>query len=84
MKINPMRCHAKSKRSGEQCKSWAVKGKKVCRMHGAFAGIKTKEGRERQVKSVTKHGYYSEQAIEDRRKMRQFINQTKKLLRAVE
>ena len=24
-----MRCHAKSKRSQEQCKSWAVKGKKL-------------------------------------------------------
>ncbi len=69
-----MRCHAKSKRSGEQCKSWAVKGKKVCRMHGAFAGIKTRAGRERQVKAVTKHGLYAKQAIEERREARQMVN----------
>ena len=28
------RCAAKSKRSGEQCKAPAIKGKRVCRMHG--------------------------------------------------
>ncbi len=39
-----MRCHAKSKRSQKQCKSWAVKGKKVCRMHGAFGGRKVVTG----------------------------------------
>ncbi|WP_308737917.1 HGGxSTG domain-containing protein [Rhizobium sp. TH2] len=40
--INPMqlapRCGAKSKRSGLKCQSPAVKGKRVCRMHGAKAG----------------------------------------------
>ncbi len=41
MNINPMqsahsalRCAAKSKRSGEQCRAPVVKGKCVCRMHG--------------------------------------------------
>ena len=41
MAINPMqsahaapRCAAKSKRSGMQCKAPAIKGKRVCRMHG--------------------------------------------------
>jgi hypothetical protein len=33
-----LRCKAKSKRSGKQCRSPAVSGKKVCRMHGARAG----------------------------------------------
>jgi len=28
------RCTATSKRSGEQCKNWAVPGKNVCRFHG--------------------------------------------------
>ena len=40
--INPMnlapRCSARSKRSGERCKAPAVKGRKVCRMHGARGG----------------------------------------------
>ena len=33
-----LRCHAKSKRSGMQCQSPAVRGSKVCRMHGAGGG----------------------------------------------
>ena len=45
-----MRCHAKSKRSQKQCKSWAVKGKKVCRMHGAFGGRKIITGKYTRVK----------------------------------
>ena len=32
------RCSAKSKRSGCQCRAPAVRGKNVCRMHGARAG----------------------------------------------
>jgi len=43
--VNPMhsapRCTAKSKRSGLPCKSPAVRGWKVCRMHGAGGGHKT-------------------------------------------
>ena len=45
MTTNPMRnaheaprCSAKSKRSGVQCRGPAVRGKRVCRMHGARAG----------------------------------------------
>jgi hypothetical protein len=45
MSINPMhkahdapRCTAKSKRSGQPCRSPAVRGSKVCRMHGAQGG----------------------------------------------
>ena len=42
MALNDMRlaarCCAKSKRSGFQCKAPAVRGKRVCRMHGAKAG----------------------------------------------
>lgn len=42
MTVNPMhnspRCHARSKRTGKPCKSPAVKGWKVCRMHGAGGG----------------------------------------------
>jgi hypothetical protein len=32
------RCGAKSKRSGERCRGPAVRGKRVCRMHGARGG----------------------------------------------
>lgn len=34
------RCSARSKRSGQRCRNWAVNGKGVCRMHGARAGRK--------------------------------------------
>ena len=40
--INPMqrapRCTARSKRTGQPCGSPAVRGYKVCRMHGAGGG----------------------------------------------
>jgi len=32
------RCHARSKRSGLPCKAPAVRGYRVCRMHGARGG----------------------------------------------
>ncbi len=32
------RCRAKSKRTGERCKAPAVKGRPVCRIHGAAGG----------------------------------------------
>ena len=45
MSINPTqkahaapRCHAKSKRTGKPCRAPAVRGWKVCRMHGARGG----------------------------------------------
>jgi hypothetical protein len=45
MTINPMhrcnaapRCRAKSKRTGLPCRSPAVRGYRVCRMHGARGG----------------------------------------------
>ena len=38
---NAPRCTAKSKRSGEACKNPAVRGWRVCRMHGARGGQPT-------------------------------------------
>jgi hypothetical protein len=35
-----LRCHAKSKRSGLQCQAPAVRGRSVCRMHGAGGGAR--------------------------------------------
>jgi hypothetical protein len=32
------RCSARSKRSGKQCRGPAVRGRRVCRMHGAGGG----------------------------------------------
>ena len=48
MTINPMqsahdapRCRAKSKRTGQPCRAPAVRGFRVCRMHGAGGGAPT-------------------------------------------
>ena len=37
------RCHAHSKRTGAACRGPAVRGWKVCRMHGARGGGPTEE-----------------------------------------
>jgi len=48
MTINPMqsahdapRCKAKSKRTGKCCRAPAVRGCRLCRMHGASGGAPT-------------------------------------------
>ena len=35
---NSARCHAKAKSTGDRCNAPAVRGKAVCRMHGAGGG----------------------------------------------
>ena len=51
------RCQARSKRSGEQCRKAAMKGKQVCRTHGgASTGPKTKAGTARCAAAKTIHG----------------------------
>lgn len=37
--LEPRKCSAKSKRSGEQCKRWAVQGLTVCPMHGGLTPV---------------------------------------------
>ena len=54
------RCRAKSKRSGVQCKNWAIKGWGVCRMHGARGGPMTQGGLSKCKLSSLKHGFYTE------------------------
>ena len=61
------RCTAKSKRSGEQCKKPAMRGKAVCDFHGGRStGPKSEAGKARQRAAVTKTGAYTKQAAEDR------------------
>ena len=51
------RCQAKSKRSGDQCRKAAMRGKMVCRTHGgASTGPKTPEGRQKCAEAKTVHG----------------------------
>jgi hypothetical protein len=51
------RCQALSKRSGEQCRKAACRGKSVCRTHGgASTGPKTDAGKARCAAAKTVHG----------------------------
>jgi hypothetical protein len=59
------RCKAKSKRSGNQCKNFAIRGWGVCRMHGAGGGPKTQRGFLVCKKAPYKHGLYSCEAIQE-------------------
>jgi hypothetical protein len=52
-------CNAK-RRDGQQCQSWALKGKTKCRMHGGKStGPKTPKGKAIAAASPLKHGAYS-------------------------
>lgn len=60
-----MRCTAKSKQTGFQCKNWAEPGQKVCRYHGGKSRKRTEEEKE-YLKGNTHrltHGLYSNQLL---------------------
>jgi hypothetical protein len=56
-RITCARCQAMSKRTKQQCKAPAIKGKLVCKNHGGLStGPKTKEGLKRSAEAKTIHG----------------------------
>ena len=65
MENNPMplpmhlalRCRAKSKRSGLQCRAPAIRGREVCRMHGAGGGAPKGN------KNALKHGEFTAEGL---------------------
>jgi len=79
------RCQARSKRSQEQCKKAAVRGKQVCRVHGgASTGPVTAAGRKRCAEARTVHGWETRAARDYRaRKFREMKALNKLLLRFV-
>jgi hypothetical protein len=79
MTINPMqsahnapRCKAKSKRTGESCRAPAVRGYRVCRMHGAGGGAP--EGKRN---GNFRHGGRTKEAISASR----YVNALARLIR---
>jgi len=73
-------CNAKSKRTGKLCRQPAMKNRK-CRLHGGKStGAKTHKGKLNQKRAVTKHGFYSKEAILERKKTKEYIRKGKKLL----
>lgn len=86
MSVNPMhallkmqqspRCRAKSKRSQQRCKSPAVRGWEVCRMHGARSGAPKGE---RNGKFET--GLHTAEAKENAKALRRCLRTIRALLR---
>ena len=72
-----LRCRAKSKRSGKPCRSPAVRGYSVCRMHGAGGGAPVGN------QNALKHGYYTAEAIEERRMVSALTKQARELVETV-
>jgi hypothetical protein len=70
-----LRCGAKT-RSGRPCGSPSVYGKKRCRMHGGAAG----SGPPRGNKNALKHGLYTREAFAERKRIRELVQQSRKLL----
>lgn len=67
------RCKAKSKRSGEQCKNYALKNWRVCRMHGARGGPKSEKGYLACKNASIKHGMYSQESQEELKALREIL-----------
>lgn len=78
-------CTAKSKRSGNQCLKWAVRGRTTCHMHGGTAkGPITKAGKERSRQAALRHGGHTQQAKTQHREVMALIRHSKNLLKNVE
>jgi len=77
--LTSQRCGAKT-RAGTPCKSPAVQGKKRCRMHGGALG----SGAPRDNKNAVKYGLYTREAIAQRRRLRELMRQSRKLLSEIE
>ena len=69
------RCGAKTRTSGA-CRSPAVHGKKRCRMHGGALG----SGAPRANQNARKHGLFTRDAIEERRRIQEVLGEARKLL----
>ena len=64
------RCGART-RSGSPCRSPAVKGKRRCRIHGAFCGAPKGN------RNALKHGRWSRELLELRRAVRELVSANK-------
>lgn len=69
------RCGAKT-RSGSACRSPAVHGRKRCRMHGGAPG----SGAPRANQNACKHGLFTREAIEERKRIRALLGEARRLL----
>lgn len=67
-------CGART-RPGRPCQRLGNERNGRCHLHGGWStGPRTEEGRIRQREAVTKHGYYTKEAIEERKLMRAVLS----------
>lgn len=72
-------CQAKSKRSGQRCKNFAVKAKRVCHMHGGKStGPRTKKGLMKAASANLKHGWNTKAALAEVKFLKQLFRDCKK------
>jgi hypothetical protein len=69
------RCTATSKRTGERCKGPAVRGWRVCRMHGAGGGHRPGHGH-----PSWKHGVRSREWLNERREVNDLMREARELI----
>jgi len=72
------RCRAKT-RAGGPCRSPAVRGKRRCRMHGGAPRSGAPDGN----RNARRHGLFTEEAIAERRRIRDLVGEARKLLQGV-
>ncbi|WP_301267676.1 MULTISPECIES: HGGxSTG domain-containing protein [unclassified Bradyrhizobium] len=75
MRSSP-RCGAQT-RNGEACRAPALRGRMRCRMHGGAWGSGAPCGNS----NAVKHGYFTSEAIEERRFVRTVLEDAEDLLR---
>lgn len=79
------RCIAQSKRSGEQCKNWAVRKKTTCRFHGGKStGPKTDAGKKKIRTLHYQHGLRSKETEKRRKRVSKLIKDSKNFLGSFE
>lgn len=69
------RCGART-RTGDACRAPAVHGRRRCRMHGGAYG----SGAPRANRNARKHGLFTRDAIEERRRIQALLGAARKLL----
>ena len=72
------RCSAMSKRSQCRCKAPAVRGRTVCRMHGARAGAPKGKAN-----GAWRHGIATNDTVAERRELADLVREADKMIAAL-